>query len=66
MFRVQDDELAKEKEKVAKASEERDLLLLEKKNLEKKVADLKVAMLPVEDEPEGIASLQTCALAARI
>ena len=33
-----------------KASEERDSLLLEKKNLEKEVADLKVSMLGTKDE----------------
>ena len=52
---------------MAKASEERGLLLLKKKNLEKEVADLKVAMLPAEDEPEGISIFKTHAdMVARI
>ena len=49
----------KEKEKLVKASEEMDLLLFKKKNLEKEVADLKASMMPAEDGPERIASLKT-------
>ena len=45
---------------MVKASEERDSLLLDKKNLEKEVADFKATMLPVEEKPEGISSLKTC------
>ena len=41
--------------------------MLEKERLEKEVADLKTAMLPVDGEPEGVADLHSRAkLIARI
>ena len=61
------DELAREKEKVVKASEERNSLLLERELLEKEVADLKATMVPAEDKLKGVANLKTCVeLVARI
>ena len=66
MFQEQADMLAGEKERAEKALEGKDCLLLDKElwesereRLEREVIDLKVAMMLVEGEPEGVTSLHT-------
>ena len=51
--------MEREKEKVVKASEERDSLLPVRECLEKEAADSKASLLPAKDEPEGVANLST-------
>ena len=66
MFREQSGFLSGEKERADKALEERDCLQLDRERLEsdnqrlsREIEDLKVAMLPAEDEPEGMVDLRT-------
>ncbi|CAI8616980.1 unnamed protein product [Vicia faba] len=66
MFREQSDLLSGEKERADRALKERDCLQLDRERLEsenqglsREIEDLKAAMLPAEDEPEGMADLRT-------